>query len=60
MESEKNAALDLGADDFVNKPVGVRVLMAQLRQKLETDPGSPQLLLTEPGIGYRLTCDDEG
>jgi two-component system KDP operon response regulator KdpE len=146
LESEKIAALDLGADDFVNKPVGVgellarlraalrgrerrfsaqpkfqfgeleinfparrvivageevkltpreyqllrilaghagqvvthrqiitavwgtesnadaqfvRVLMAQLRQKLEADPGSPQLLLTEPGIGYRLSCEDE-
>jgi two-component system KDP operon response regulator KdpE len=147
LESEKIAALDLGADDFVNKPVGVgellariravlrgrerrfsaqprfqfgeleinfparrvmvqgeevrltpreyqllrilaghagqvvthrqiitavwgtdtnadaqfvRVLMAQLRQKLERDPSSPELLMTEPGIGYRLTCDDEG
>jgi two-component system KDP operon response regulator KdpE len=38
----------------------VRVLMAQLRQKLEADPGSPNLLLTEPGIGYRLSCEDEG
>ena len=146
LESEKIAALDLGADDFVNKPVGVgellariravlrgrerrfsaqprfqfgeleinfparrvmiqgeevrltpreyqllrilaghagqvvthrqiitavwgtdtnadaqfvRVLMAQLRQKLERDPSSPELLMTEPGIGYRLTCEDE-
>jgi two-component system KDP operon response regulator KdpE len=145
LESEKIAALDLGADDFVNKPVGVgellariravmrgrerrfsaqpkfqygeleinfparrvmiqgeevrltpreyqllrilashagqvvthkqiilavwgaetnadaqfvRVLMAQLRQKLEADPSSPELLMTEPGIGYRLRCDD--
>jgi two-component system KDP operon response regulator KdpE len=145
LESEKIAALDLGADDFVNKPVGVgellarvravmrgrerrfsaqprfqfggleinfparrvmvegeevrltpreyqllrilaghagqvvthrqiilavwgtetnadaqfvRVLMAQLRQKLEANPASPELLLTEPGIGYRLSCDD--
>src|SRR5437660_1065845 len=37
----------------------VRVLMAQLRQKLETDPASPTMLLTEPGIGYRLYCEDE-
>ncbi|HEY3948608.1 response regulator transcription factor [Phenylobacterium sp.] len=146
LESEKIAALDLGADDFVNKPVGVgellariraamrgrerrfsaqprfkfgdleinfparrvmiqgeevrltpreyqllrilaghagqvvthkqiitavwgadsnadaqfvRVLMAQLRQKLEADPSSPEILVTEPGIGYRLHCDDE-
>jgi len=36
----------------------VRVLMAQLRQKLEADPASPTLLLTEPGIGYRLACED--
>ena len=36
----------------------VRVLMAQLRQKLEADPSSPELLTTEPGIGYRLSCDD--
>jgi len=38
----------------------VRVLMAQLRQKLEADPSNPQLLLTEPGIGYRLSCEEEG
>jgi two-component system, OmpR family, KDP operon response regulator KdpE len=37
----------------------VRVLMAQLRQKLEADPASPTLLLTEPGIGYRLSCEEE-
>jgi two-component system KDP operon response regulator KdpE len=145
LESEKIAALDLGADDFVNKPVGVgellariraamrgrerrftaqpkfqfggleinfparrvmiqgeevrltpreyqllrilaghagqvvthkqiitavwgadsnadaqfvRVLMAQLRQKLEADPSSPEILVTEPGIGYRLQCEE--
>jgi len=32
----------------------VRVYMAELRKKLEADPSRPQLLLTEPGIGYRL------
>lgn len=32
----------------------LRVLMRQLRTKLEPDPASPQFLLTEPGVGYRL------
>ena len=145
LETEKIAALDLGADDFVNKPVGVgellarvratlrgrerrfssqpshfgdlkisfptrrvevlgeevrltpreydllrtlarhagrvvthrqvitavwgpaanvdaqfvRVLVAQLRQKLEAEPSSPKIVLTEPGVGYRLKADDD-
>jgi two-component system, OmpR family, KDP operon response regulator KdpE len=32
----------------------LRVYMGRLREKLETDPGRPAFLLTEPGIGYRL------
>ncbi|MCA0316026.1 MAG: response regulator [Candidatus Melainabacteria bacterium] len=32
----------------------LRVYMAQLRRKLERDPANPTLLITEPGIGYRL------
>ncbi len=32
----------------------LRVYMAQLRHKLEADPSRPRLLLTEPGVGYRL------
>ncbi len=32
----------------------LRVYMAQLRHKLERDPSRPALLLTEPGVGYRL------
>jgi two-component system KDP operon response regulator KdpE len=35
----------------------VRVYMAQLRQKLEADPARPRLLLTEPGVGYRLRAE---
>jgi len=31
--------------------------MAQLRHKLERDPTRPPLLLTEPGIGYRLKSE---
>ncbi|NUP12372.1 MAG: response regulator [Polyangiaceae bacterium] len=32
----------------------LRVHMAQLRRKIEPDPARPQLLATEPGVGYRL------
>jgi len=32
----------------------LRVYVARLREKLETDPAKPELILTEPGIGYRL------
>jgi two-component system, OmpR family, KDP operon response regulator KdpE len=32
----------------------VRVRMAELRRKIETDAGRPKLFVTEPGVGYRL------
>jgi len=32
----------------------LRVFMAQLRRKVESDPAQPRLLSTEPGVGYRL------
>jgi two-component system KDP operon response regulator KdpE len=32
----------------------LRVYMAQLRRKIEADSARPKLLVTEPGIGYRL------
>lgn len=35
----------------------LRVYMAQLRHKIEEDPARPQLLRTEPGVGYRLMVD---
>lgn len=36
----------------------LRVFVGQLRQKIEADPSSPQIILTEPGIGYRFVSDD--
>jgi two-component system KDP operon response regulator KdpE len=32
----------------------LRVYIGQLRKKLEKDPPRPELILTEPGVGYRL------
>lgn len=36
----------------------LRVYMRQLRKKLEVDPDHPQVLITEPGVGYRFMMND--
>ncbi len=36
----------------------VRVLVSQVRQKVEEDPSAPRIILTELGIGYRLVLDE--
>jgi len=35
----------------------LRVYVANLRRKLEPDPVRPTLIVTEPGVGYRLEVD---
>jgi DNA-binding response OmpR family regulator len=46
------------AQNTVNKrSTCLRVYMAQLRRKLETDPAWPRHLRTEPGVGYRLISE---
>lgn len=37
----------------------LRVYINQLRQKLETEPSRPRLILTEPGVGYRLRIGED-
>ena len=39
---------------YVSHHHNLRVCMSQLRHKLEADPSRPRLLMTEPGVGYRL------
>jgi len=39
---------------YVEQTHYLRVYVAHLREKIETDPSRPELLLTEPGVGYRL------
>jgi two-component system KDP operon response regulator KdpE len=35
----------------------LRVYILQLRRKLEDNPSNPRLLITEPGVGYRLLVE---
>lgn len=37
----------------------LRSYIGLLRQKLEVDPAEPKLILTEPGVGYRLVVTQE-
>ncbi len=41
----------------VDQPEHLRVLVGQLRKKLEPDPSRPRYVLTEPWVGYRFADD---
>jgi two-component system KDP operon response regulator KdpE len=46
------SVLGNGYEDAIGS---LRVYIASLRKKLEADPSEPRLIVTEPGVGYRLT-----
>jgi two-component system KDP operon response regulator KdpE len=52
--THRQLLLDVWGAEFSEHTHYLRLYMGQLRAKLETDPADPQLLQTEPGIGYRL------
>lgn len=70
-EAEKIEALDLGADDYVEKPFGIGELTARLRAALRHSPGAPppptvfrrdglvvdmeRRLVSRDGVSVRLT-----
>jgi two-component system KDP operon response regulator KdpE len=43
---------------YIHQSQYLRVFVAQLRKKIETDPNRPELILTESGIGYRFVCKE--
>ena len=43
--------------EYVDETHYLRVYFAQLRQKLEANPALPHLIVTEPGVGYRLVVE---
>jgi two-component system KDP operon response regulator KdpE len=40
--------------DDVAKTGYLRVYVSYLREKIEANPSEPELLVTEPGVGYRM------
>jgi two-component system KDP operon response regulator KdpE len=47
-----------GWGDPTVDPQYLRSYVALLRQKLEEDPSEPRIVVTEPGVGYRLTANE--
>ncbi len=48
---------DVWGPAYVGQTHYVRVRMAELRKKIELDPERPRLIVTEPGVGYRLKSE---
>jgi two-component system KDP operon response regulator KdpE len=43
---------------YINQSQYLRVFIAQLRKKIETDANKPEIIVTESGIGYRFVIKD--
>jgi two-component system KDP operon response regulator KdpE len=52
--THRQLLLDVWGAEHVDQTQYLRLYMGQLRAKLEANPTEPSLLLTEPGVGYRL------
>jgi two-component system KDP operon response regulator KdpE len=52
--SQKEILSEVWGPSYKTETHYLRVYLAQLRRKLETDPANPRHLLTEAGMGYRF------
>ena len=46
-------------EEWIGDPRTLDVHIRWLREKLESEPGNPQLILTVRGVGYRMIGKDE-
>ncbi|WP_067499798.1 response regulator [Actinoplanes sp. TFC3] len=53
--AQKQLLREVWGPAYENETGYLRVHLANLRRKIEPDPGRPRYLITEPGIGYRFT-----
>ena len=43
---------------YINQSQYLRVFVAQLRKKIESDPNRPEYIITESGVGYRFVAKE--
>ncbi|HEX6303996.1 MAG TPA: response regulator [Anaerolineales bacterium] len=56
--THRNLLHKVWGPEYTDNVEYLRVFMSQLRKKLEDDPRQPQLLLSDPGVGYRFSSED--
>ena len=54
--THRHLLCELWGQEHEGKTQYLRVYVTRLREKLEPDPSSPVLFLTEPGVGYRFVA----
>ena len=57
--SQRQLLTEVWGPGYETASGNLRLYMAQLRRKLEADPGRPRHLLTEPGMGYRFQPNEQ-
>ena len=55
--TQRRLLTEVWGADYTGHTHYLRIHMGNLRAKLERDPTEPRVLLTEPGVGYRLAAD---
>lgn len=55
MLTHRQLLKEVWGPNFVEHHNYLRVHMSQLRRKIEAQPARPRYILTEPGVGYRLS-----
>jgi two-component system KDP operon response regulator KdpE len=56
--TQRQILKDVWGPHAIEQTQYLRVHVAQLRKKLEQDSSLPRLIITEPGVGYRLAPSD--
>jgi two-component system KDP operon response regulator KdpE len=52
--THRQLLLEVWGSHNATQTQALRVYVTQLRHKIEQDPARPRVLITEPGVGYRL------
>jgi two-component system, OmpR family, KDP operon response regulator KdpE len=55
--TQRQLVREVWGNHVVDDTQNLRVVVAQLRRKIEADTAHPKLLQTEPGVGHRLRDD---